>query len=38
MILLKNQMFVESPISGRLEWVSGANSNMRIALRHTSMN
>jgi hypothetical protein len=38
MILLKNQIVVEIPISGRLEWVSGANSNMRIALRHMSMN
>jgi hypothetical protein len=38
MILLKNQMVVETPICGRLEWVSGANWNMRIALRRTSMN
>jgi hypothetical protein len=38
MILLKNQIVVEIPIGGRLEWVSGANSNMRIALRHMSMN
>jgi hypothetical protein len=37
MILPKKQMVVEIPISGRLEGVSGARWNMRIAFRWPSL-